>query len=208
VSRSVELDRFLKDEGFDLPDAAARARELLEDGALTRPGKRAMSEEKLPAAREWLGGLLVRLCTDDDCRRQAGVDGREIVTVSQASCEVCGGSNNRRAALALAERLRAKGLSRLLIVGGTPALHSELERLLRPHGVQLRYVDAATGSHSLRDALPGMQWAEIAVIWGATPLPHKVSRLYTDDPPEHLRVVKFARRGIEALCREVLRSLG
>lgn len=203
----MEIDRFLRDEGFDLPEATARARGLLEESGLTRPGKRAMAEEKLPRARELLSGLLVRLCTDGDCRTRASMDGRARVTVSQASCEVCGGSNNRRAALALAERLRAKGLSRLLIVGGTPALHAELERLLRPHGIQLRFVDAATGSHSLKDAMPGMQWAEIAVIWGATPLPHKVSRLYTDDPPAHLRVVKFARRGIEALCREVLRSL-
>jgi hypothetical protein len=206
VTQAIDLARFLQNEGFDTPDAAARARTVLEAGGLTRPGKRAMAAEKLTAARALIGGRLLKFCGDDACRyRAAGA--KEPVRVAAASCEVCGGSNNRRAALSLVERLQQRGIDRLLIVGGTPTLHAELDQLLSPHGIKLRYVDAATGSHSARDAVPDMQWAQVAVIWGASPLPHKVSRLYTADPPPHLRVVKFARRGIEALCKEVLRSL-
>jgi hypothetical protein len=207
VTQSVDIDRFLQVEGFDTPAGAARARAVLEDGGLTRAGKLAMSAEKQPAARTLIAARLLKFCGDDGCSSRAA-DGRAPVRVAAACCEVCGGSNNRRAALALAARLKEQDISRLLIVGGTPTLHGELDQLLVPHGIKLRYVDAATGSHSARDAAPDLQWAQVAVIWGASPLPHKVSRLYTADPPPHLRVVKFARRGIEAMCKEVLRSLG
>ncbi len=209
MTDAVDIDRLLRDEGFDTPEAAAAARAVLEEQGLTRPGKRNISTAKLPAVQTVLSSAFLRTCGSDECTRLAARkgDGRRPVTVTPGACAVCGGSNNRRAAVALARRLREAGLRRLLIVGGTPTLHHELGQLLGPHGIDLRCVDGATGSHSARDAAPNLQWAEVAVIWGASPLPHKVSKLYTEAPPAHVRIVKFARRGIEALCREVLRSV-
>lgn len=209
VSDVVDIDAFLRGEGYEPAASRARARGVLEAGQLTRSGKRGMAAEKVPAARALLASAFLRVCADEDCVRLAAASsGRGLVTVHGPACEVCGGSNNRRAARALALRLRRAGVDRLLVVGGTPALHAELDQLLGAQGIAMRFVDGAAGSHSARDAAPNLSWAQVMVVWGASPLPHKVSRLYTDAPPPHLRVVKLARRGIEALCREVLRSFG
>ena len=207
----VRIEGFLQAEGFDTPEAREPAREVLEQGRFTRPGKQAMAGSKLPAARMLLTSRLRKLCpTDADVStgRWADHTGQMVVLVTGPSCEVCGGSNNRRAAQRLTERLRILGVERMLVVGGTSAQHAELDQLLGSEGLHLRYVDGAVGSHSKRDSEPDLRWAQVMVIWGATPLPHKVSYLYTDAPPDHVRVVKLGRRGIEALCEEVLRSFG
>lgn len=210
MSDAVEIEGFLRDEGFSALDAATRARSLLEQHGLTRPGKRAMAADKIERARMILSAEVVKVCESLECRRLAAINGSAglpPLTVDPAACVVCGGSNNRRGAIALAHRMHQLKLDRLLVVGGTPTLHTQIDQLLTPRGIRTRFVDGATGSHSLKDALPNMQWAQIVVIWGASPLPHKVSNLYTTAPPEHVKVVKFARRGIEAMCSEVLRGL-
>lgn len=209
MSRDVAIREFLAVEGFETGHAAERARAALERAGLTRPGKLRISEDKLPAARAVIGSAFLRVCEKEECARVAegsGQAGRERVTVSAARCEVCGGSNTRRAAAALSRTLSAEGIERILVVGGTPAQHAEIHALVRGEGLQVRCVDGARGSHSRRDAAPNLDWAQVMVVWGATPLPHKVSKLYTDDPPPRLRVVPLAKRGVEALCREVIRS--
>ncbi|MCX6023497.1 MAG: hypothetical protein NTZ05_17550 [Chloroflexi bacterium] len=211
MADAVEIDAFLRSEGFDTPDAQAQARALLEANRFTRPGKRAISDEKLPSARQLLSAYFLRLCGHEDCTALAaasGHTGRTPLTVAPTSCEMCGGSNNLRAARRLTRCLRTQGIDRVLIVGGTPSQHAELEQMLGGQGLHLRCVDGATGTHTKKDALPRLQWAQLLVVWGATPLPHKVSNLYTDDPSTHLRRVPVAKRGIEALCGEILRSLG
>ena len=218
MAQDIGITELLRSEGFDSPQALGRARSVLEQAGLTRPGKERISREKLAGARRLLAAALLRVCDNDECvrlaragapAREAGTaaPAREPVTVPPAACEVCAGSNNRRAARALARRLNAAGLGRILVVGGTPVQHSELQQLLAGDGVQVRCVDGAVGSHSKRDAAPNLRWAQLLVVWGATTLPHKVSKLYTDDPPPHVRRVPLAKRGVEALCREVLRSL-
>ncbi len=210
MSEAVPIARLLAEEGFDTAEARDRAREVLEEAGLTRPGKSAIATEKLARARETLTARLVRVCDDEECRRLAATLAsreRGPVAVRAVSCQVCGGSNNRRSAAAMAAKLRERGLKRLLVVGGSPSAHMELASLLEGRGIELRLVNAAEGTHSTRSARPDLEWARVMVVWGATPLPHKVSRLYTDAPPPGLRIVKLARRGIEALCREVLRSL-
>ncbi|MFN2432991.1 MAG: hypothetical protein ABR599_09325 [Gemmatimonadota bacterium] len=208
--RDVEIRAFLEAEGFRSTEALAAGRAVLEAEGLTRAGKLRIAEEKLSAAREALAERLLRACADADCRRlarDAVAGGRELVRVEERDCPVCGGSNNRRATAALAERLAHRRIHRLLVVGGSAAQHRELAEALARRGVELRAVDGTLGSRSRHDARPDLEWAQLLVVWGATALPHKVSRLYTDDPPRGLPVVPLARRGVEALCREVLRSL-
>ncbi len=205
----VDIGRLLAGAGFTGADAARRARAVLEENGLTRPGKRGIAAEKAPRARGLLASHFLLLCGNAECARiaaGANTGRRDVVEGAQSACEVCGGSNNRRAAQLLTRRLKSERVERLLIVGGTPTLHGELDALLSPKGFQIRYVDGAVGSHSLRDATPNLQWAQVVVIWGSSPLPHKVSKLYTESLPSHVRIVKFARRGIEALCHEVIRS--
>jgi hypothetical protein len=220
LRRDVVIDEFISGEGFDSVEALRRARMLLEANGLTRPGKQRMADEKLSAARELLTSALLRLCDNAECARlTTALTGRarEVVTVSASGCEICGGSNNRRAATALAQCLFSNQIERVLVVGGMRVQHAELEALVQEVTSRLttptprktpefRFVDGVRGSHSKRQAAPNLEWAQLLVIWGATPLPHKVSELYTVDPPSHVRVVKMARRSLDALCREVIRS--
>ena len=208
MARDVDIDAFLRAEGFASAEALAAARAALEAGGLTHAGKRRIAEAKLDSARGALSRALQRLCASPQCGRvaRAGGGGRTPVRVDPAACEVCGGSNVRRATRALALCLSSRGVRRVLIVGGKGAQHTEIEDPLRAAGLEVRFVDGTSGSPSRRDAAPDLLWAEVLVVWGATQLPHKVSRLYTDDLPAHLRgrTVRLARRGIEAVCREVM----
>ena len=206
MSDVIDLEALLRAEGYDTPAAAGRARALLEAERLTRPGKRGIAADKRPAVHELLSRRLARICARPDCASLGDDQGRERVVVSSGGCEICGGSNNRRAVLAMGERLRKHKATKLLIVGGTPSLHQELTALCRPQGVELRMIEATERVQTQRDAIGNMNWADVMVIWGSSPLPHKVSQLYTSDPPAGLRVIKVSRRGIEAVCQEIVRS--
>ncbi len=147
------------------------------------------------------------MCGDACLRidRQGDGKAREAVTVSALSCEICGGSNNRRAAIECLRTLRRRRIQRVVIVGGTANLRQELDRLVTGSDVQLRWVDGTRASRSQKDALADKRWAQLVVIWGPTPLRHAVSDLYTEEPLPHLRIVTVPRRGIEALCAEIVR---
>jgi hypothetical protein len=203
----IVIDDLLKELGFAGAAAKRRARAVLEAARLTRPGKQAIASYKRDAASGALEKALLRVC-GDACRKLAeDVDAtREPVVVAAATCEVCGGSNNRRAALACARALRRNRVSDVLVVGGTPQMHTELTQLFAGSGVRLQLVDGTRASHSSKEAIANMNRAQLLVIWGSTPLRHAVSNLYTQEPPPHLRTITLSRRGIEALCSEIVRS--
>lgn len=106
----------------------------------------------------------------------------------------------------LAAAMSRAGARNLLVVGGTPANHKELARLLHGSNVDPRCIDGAAHTPSQKEAWSHLKWADITVIWASTPLPHKVSTLFTAErigrPP-----LTVARRGIEALCTEIRVSL-
>jgi hypothetical protein len=208
VARDLDIEAYLRSLGFASGPALAEARAALERGGLTRSGKRRIAETKLASARAILQAALLPSCGHPECVRLAAAAdaGRRPVTVEASGCEICGGSNVRRATRSLASCLAARGVRRLLIVGGKGAQHAEIEDALAAAGLEARFVDGSRGSHSRRDAVPDLDWAQVLVVWGGTQLPHKVSKLYTDGLPAHLRgrTVKLARRGVEAVCREVM----
>ena len=205
MSDALALTKLLKEAGFDTDEAQARAIGVLVDHKLTRPGKENIAAEKRPAVLELLASTLYRTCGHPDCRPEGG---REPVRVQLAACEACGGSANRRAAWATAALLRDRGVRRVLVVGGTPTLHGELGALFAGQGLTFTFVDGADGTYTAKDAANHLRWAQVAVVWGSTPLPHKVSKLYTDDPPANVRVIQVSRRGIEAVCQELRKSYG
>jgi hypothetical protein len=188
--------------GFDTPAAQRQARAVLEAARLTRPGKTGIAAYKRDAALALLAEKLARVCSR--ACAALSTDRRTPVVTGGPGCEVCGGSNNRRAAVAASRDLRACGVRRVLIVGGTVQQHREVEQLLT--GVELQFVDGTRPSHSQKDAVANMAWADLVIIWGPTPLRHAVSNLYTSEPPPHLRVVTVHRRSIEALCMEISRN--
>ena len=198
----IPVDRLLQEIGFDTPDARALARDALAAAGLTRPGKTGMSAGKRAAAEDALATLLVRHCGDERCIAWARTDqaDRQPVQVSPAGCELCGGSNNRRAARLLLATCRRRGVTRVLIVGGSPATALELREMLP--GLDVRVVEG-NGRPDERRAAQDAAWAQVVVVWATTILDHKLSQLYTRGP--HLTV---ARRGVEALCDELRIHLG
>jgi hypothetical protein len=130
--REVLIAEFLRDEGFDTPSAAERARSVLEAGGFTRTGKRAFVASKVEPAHAALSGRLIRVC-GEACRavdRDGPGRAREAVIVTHPSCEVCGGSNNRRAAIAAIRALERRGIRRVVVVGGSPGTREQLRREL------------------------------------------------------------------------------
>jgi hypothetical protein len=205
----VEITEFLSGEGFTSVWTQTQARAVLEAAGMTREGKRAMLETKVPAAREMLAKWTVRICGDAECREWAkeSADGRMVIETVAEECSVCLGSNNRRAARAMTRAAMRTGRTRLLVVGGTAAQHRDLQELLPEPGPEMRFVDGKQGRHTKESALPNLNWAQLLVIWSSTPLPHAVSNGYTSERPHDLPLITVARRGIEALCREIQRSL-
>ena len=202
------ISEFLRAQGYNTPESQKRARATLEAAGLTNARKQAIAGYKLAAAEAALSAALVRVCGDGcaGLARQMRSERREPVVTSGTTCEVCGGSNNRRAAIECAMVLRRHKVKHMLVVGGTAPQQHELRSLLEGGGIELEFVDGTGKSHSQRDAIANMRRSDVVVIWGSTPLRHAVSNLYTDAPLEGLRVITVPRRGIEALCAEVVRS--
>jgi len=202
----VDITAWLASLGYESEEARRAARAVLEQVGLTNPRKRGMAPEKLPRAKAALEAHLRPLC--DSCAANLRrPDGRIVVRTSQPYCDTCGGSNNRRAAEVLIKACLQAGLERLLIVGGTTAIHRELQSLLDGSGIELRCVDGSERNPNKRDAAADLAWAQLLVIWGSTPLPHRVSEAYTGQRPPGLRQITVRRRGIEALCQEIITSL-
>ncbi len=206
---TLQIDRWLRELGYDTPAAIRRARALLEAAGLSRAGKQGIAAAKRERAEATILGGLARVCSDECAALSRKVSARRVpVVTSAARCEVCGGSNNRRAAFSCARTLRSHRISHVLVVGGTAPQQQELAQLLTFDGLALEFVDGTRASHSQKDAIANMNRAQLIVIWGSTPLRHAVSNLYTDDPPDHVRIITTSKRGIEALCREIIRSYG
>ncbi|MBI2766476.1 MAG: hypothetical protein HYX53_11280 [Chloroflexi bacterium] len=204
----LPIDDWLLAEGFESTWARHQARAVLEQAGLTRPGKTAMAAEKEVRARHALARYVLRTCGDPACEALArpALDGRVLVTGAPERCEICGGSNNRRAALTMATACRDASLRHLLIVGGTATNHAELRSLLAGSSVELRCVDGAERTPTKKDAAHDLEWAGLVVVWASTPLPHKVSVSYTQDRPAGLRMITVARRSISALCDAIAKA--
>ena len=202
---TVSIDAFLRGEGFEDGTSRDTARAVLEAGGLTNPRKQGIDTNKLGRARQVLERHVVRVCCGD-CRSLAPA-GRAALLVALANrCQVCEGSNNRRAALLLAKAMRAAGASKLLVIGGTGLLHRELQGLLGPAEIEVRGIDGTARTPSQKEAWADQHWADLVVVWASTPLPHKVSEMYTREPVGRAPLT-VARRGIEALCTELRISL-
>ncbi len=201
-STGVGIQRFLEREGF-VGDALHHARTILEAAGLTRPGKRRISETKLDRARDVLRTQLIRVCHRKACR---DVDAqREPVLVPTTSCELCGGSLNRRAGDLARQAMLAAGYRRLLVVGGTPTTQAALTESLGSPLLGIRCIDGTQGTRSAYTVEADLDWADVLVIWATTPLPHKISRPYTSRAPGRLPWITVARRGVGAVCDELVR---
>lgn len=208
MSGDVDIDTWLAECGYGLPASKTRARETLEAEGLTRAGKTRMSTEKLPRAAELLGARFILHCPTPECVAFARASGREpLACTPKATCARCGGSDNQRAVRDLLDACRARGVGKVVVVGGSPAVHEELTRLLAGSPVALRLVDG-TERRTIDRARADVEWADLVLVWGGTELHHKVSMQYTSVPPPLKRkVVHVPRRGIAQLLAGAVEHL-
>jgi len=209
VTVAINIEEFLRALGFDTPAALRRARAELEARKLTNPRKQAFVAEKRERVKAALAESLARGCSDACAAELARRDRRprEDVRVTRAGCEVCAGSNNRAAAARCLAALRRRGIANVVIVGGTPTQRNDMRQIFAGTGVDIRFVDGTLTSHGAKEAERNKLWAQLIVVWAPTPLRHAVSDRYTEERYPGLKVVQVHRRGIEALCTEVVRAL-
>lgn len=207
MSADRGIDEWLAERGLSLPDSRTRARAVLEEARLINPKKARMSEQKLERAEAVLAERFFRVCGAPACMSVASASGREPLLVEpKTHCERCGGSDNRRAGVDFLEACRRKGVRRVVVVGGSPAVREELEAQLGTQ-VELRMVDG-TERRTAERARHDLDWGDLVLVWGATELHHKVSEHYTSaPPPTNRKVVHVARRGVAALLAEAVTHL-
>ena len=193
--RVTEVRDLLVELGYDHPQAAARAVEVLIAAGLLNPKRSALAASKLEACRGALALFFVLLC--DHCATRSEDTRDRLSVADRRRCERCGGSSNRAAVENAAESFRGRGLRRLVVVGGSPSAHEELRRLWP---LDLRVVDG-TERHMGWQARANLDWADLVVVWASTELNHATSGHYTSVRGELRRKVVVApRRGIEALA--------
>ena len=197
--KDVTIAGMLSDFGVTHPEAQGSAVEaLVEAGVLSgRPNRTRISADKRARVADVLTEAFLRHCGNGDCRQQAATrpGARRLLLVDRQHCEVCGGSANRSALERMADPLRNRGLSRVLVVGGTEVGEREI-RESSPGYVEWRFVNTKVARDD-RYYRSGRDWAEVTVVWSSTPLPHKVSRHFEDGGGIRVTV---SRRGVAALA--------
>ena len=190
----VGLSELLAARGFAGAGETA-ALELLFQAGLTRPGKARIAANKIAAVDEALGAAFLRHCRKPACKPSVS-DARRPVLVCVPHCEVCGGSDNRRAVEEMVTAMKAAGWRKLLVVGGSPGTRSDLENLCKGR-LGLRFVTEDTAPD--RKTTGGMlQWSNLAAIWTSTEISHKATAALRGP-----KVLRVPRRGVAALANAV-----
>lgn len=201
MSGDRDIGDVLGELGFTESVTRETARKALQAAGLTRPGKSRISEGKLLKVKALLDDAFARVCSDPKCRAavQRQKPRAALLSVTDArSCEHCGGSENRKAMLRLAHLCQARGIRRVVIVGGSPSVRAEL-LALKPSGWDLRLIDG-TERRTHDRARADLEWADLVFVWGSSELDHRVSKLYTDTASSHRhKILHVARRGVAAL---------
>lgn len=208
MSADVEIDAWLAQAGYGLPDSKAKARAALEAAGLTRAGKQRLSTEKAPKAQAALEARFFLHCATLECVAFAKASGKEPLRCEpKGTCQRCGGSDNQRAVRDLLDACRQARASRVVIVGGSPSVREELERLIGS-ALELRLVDG-TKARPIEQAKADLAWADLVLLWGATELHHKVSNQYQDSAqgPVKKKLVHVPKRGIAQLLAGAVEHL-
>jgi hypothetical protein len=191
--RDLPIPAVLAELGFVEPAERDAALAALEAAELTRPGKRAISVEKLPRVRELLARHFALSCTACVGSVRSARPDAEVLIVADERCESCEGSDHRAAALRFLAACKGR-VHRVVIVGGNPSSRAALEHLLQ--GLDVQLVDG-TGTMTATRARQLRGWADLVLIWGKTQLAHRVSTHFTSSG-DH-KVVTAAKRGIGGL---------
>lgn len=199
----VPRERLLMEQGYSDPVAQARAIQLMVEAGLTTPTKKNIAAHKSNDCQQLLARSLIRLC--HRCRSTDGGSREPVPAGDRSECEVCGGSAQNTAMQALVAGFRSRGLTRLVVVGGSPELRAQLQRAW-PADLELRLVTAER-SHNRQQSFDNLTWADCVLVWGSTELAHRISDLYTKGEIGREKVVEIHRRSIEAMAGEIVQWL-
>ena len=119
--------------------------------------------------------------------------GRARVQVPRERCEVCEGSDIKRAVRRFEDACLLTGLRRVVVVGGSPKYHRQLAELVHHHRLQLDLIPGDV-RRTQRQADHDLANADVIILWGATLLDHATSDLYKGKGPA--RVIQVPHRGI------------
>lgn len=153
----------------------------------------------------WLRRHLALCCEHPDCEEvyQSAPSTVAVVRVSDPHlCENCQGSDNRRAIRRMIRICQKHRKSKIVVVGGSPDSHAELQRLV-PSGLELKLIDGSERRHK-QQATDDLRYSDLVVIWGPTILSHKVSDLYTEQKDAFPnRIVMIHKRGVASFARHL-----
>lgn len=154
---------------------------------------------------------LTPVCSHPTCRAVAAAERRVAVPVTPSRCEVCRGSDNRRAWREMAQAATVATRTRIIVVGGADDSHAEVRTLaaLTP-SLDVTIVDG-TSRQTRQQAKTRVRHADVVAIWSSTQLDHKVSDVYkseADAQPGALRVaVREGGRGVKALAESITEAV-
>ena len=189
------LTALLEDRGLVGTDEASFALRAIGDARLGTSLLGLLEVQDPAATRAWLDERMALLCGRPDCPAPPG---RAVVTVPPERCDVCGGSDIRRAVRRFIDACLITGLLRVVIVGGSPRYHRQLSELVTDQRVRLRLIPGDR-RRSAKQAKADQEGADVVIVWGGTMLDHSVSELYGTGPA---RVVRVPHRGIARMLEQ------
>lgn len=204
----IPIKKMLANIGVTDPESQTTATSHLADSCIISRRRRRtkIAGSKLKRVEESLREGFVWHCNSGDCKQSAnaGAENRPQLLVEKSYCSHCGGSADRQALQRMAEAMATASLSRVLVVGGTEKKTRELQEKSGNLQIEWRFIDGTKAKDS-NYYRPHRNWADVIVIWGSTPLDHRVSVHFTECPDS--RVVALTRRSIGALAQSVIGHL-
>lgn len=151
--------------------------------------------------RRFLDERVSLLCGAPGCTAQSGA---AELRVTPERCDVCEGSDTKRAAETFFGRCEALGIKRVRIVGGSPNYHTELRNLAVEHDDFALKLVAGDSRRNQVQAKADQKHSDLVIIWGGTILDHSTSENYD---PALSRVLIIAHRGIAGMLLKATAQL-
>ncbi|MBU0755455.1 MAG: hypothetical protein KJ645_09980 [Planctomycetes bacterium] len=205
----IPLQKILRDYGLSGKTALKKVRKELPEDIARLFNHQSLTEEQAAVLNQALAEKISLCCDHPTCRylltERHGKDNL-ISTSNQIHCRLCKGSTSRRSMEELAGHCVKAGVKHILVLGGAPASHKELNQLT-PSSLEFRLI-AGDIARDKQRAFADLNWCDLVVLWAGTILDHSVSNQYLKGGKTgSLPVVVAKRRSVEALCAAVITTV-
>ena len=169
---SPQLEEVLEQRGLKGPDEATfLIRGLLETRQLRGLLEHLQTEDPT-SLRTWLEDRVALLC---EKHMPMVPSGRTPLSVTPNRCEVCGGSELKRAIRAFMDATLINGLTRISIVGGSAKHHRMLRELVSHRALHLQFAPNLA-SRTASQARSDLNNSDLVIVWTRGELPEHVAR--------------------------------